>query len=202
MSKRTGPNCILALLMVFAGAQAIGQSATSKGSIGYTVVVTGSVSSYEPDLGLVTIGDVSVYVGDLVASSGISVLPGDEILLIGTQADAPGLVLGIALEFINQPRPQSITGTGKKSITGTGKQSITGTGKQSITGTGASLQSITGTGMSAQSITGTGRKSITGTGKQSITGNGSSLQSITGTGKSAQSITGTGKASITGTGSR
>jgi hypothetical protein len=174
MSKRSGPNIVLVLLVLFAGAQATAQTASSEAPYASTVVVTGLVTSYEARSGLVTIGDVTVFVGDLVVGLDVSISQGDELLLVGTDVDGTGFVWASALEFLNRTAAQSITGTGKKSITGTGRQSITGTGKQSITGTG----------------------------KQSITGTGTSLQSITGTGKSAQSITGTGKASITGTGSR
>jgi hypothetical protein len=182
MSKRNGPNCILVLLMLFAGAQATAQGLPPKSLVDSTVVVAGLVSSFDADLGLVTVDGVTVFVGDLVSTADAIPHPGDEILVVGSQSDPAGVLWAVAFEFSDRPSAQSITGTGKKSITGTGRQSITGTGKQSITGTG--------------------KQSITGTGKQSITGTGLSLQSITGTGKSAQSITGTGKTSITGTGSR
>ena len=163
------------------------------------VAVSGIVSRYDRSTGVLTIGNLSVYLVDATVENTLELWAGSEVEVIGRQA-APFAPLWASEIRASKVRVagtgrvvQSIEGTGKsmQSIEGTGfsVQSIEGTGKsvQSIEGTGLSLQSIEGTGKSAQSIEGTGRSA------QSIEGTGKSVQSIEGTGLSLQSIEGTGK---------
>lgn len=169
MSKRTGPICGLAVLMLFVGGHAFSRPATSTPIADNTVLVRGPITSYDPDTGCATIGDSEVFVGDVAADLGIDLAVGDDLTLLGMQFSSAGLIWAISIDFPpnrNVPIASapavaakvSITGTGTttQSITGTGirTQSITGTGKQSITGTGIATQSITGTGYSAKSLTG------------------------------------------------
>jgi hypothetical protein len=194
MSTRTGIRHWLSILMLVASLDAAAQTGT--------LTVAGTVTSYEKQTAIATIDELTVYVGDIFNGTGIDLVSGDHISLVGFQVDATaGFVWAIALRSpqLNVNGFPSASGAGRQSIGGTEKKSIIGvaTSMQSITGTGRSMQSITGTGRSVQSITGTGRsmQSITGTGRsvQSITGTGRSMQSITGTGRSGQSITGTGR---------
>jgi hypothetical protein len=177
------------------------------------VYLTGIVTGVDPSVGVVRVGETSIYVNDALATQGADIALGSEIEVLGRQANPNGQiwasqitsasqlavrkaseVLSIVRGEIPNVGTQSIQGTGVQSIQGTGVQSIQGTGVQSIQGTG--VQSIQGTGV--QSIQGTGVQSIQGTGIQSIQGTG--VQSIQGTG--IQSIQGTGIQSIQGTGVR
>ena len=215
MSKRTKFRHALALLMLFTGCNASAQAAESFYSSPSGVVqVQGLVSAFDPHSGLATVGDVAVYVGDVIVELGLSLNVGDDIAVVGNFVESAGFLFAINVEYVLQRSPKALGAAKKQSITGTGKQSSASLNKASTTGTGISLQSITGTGkqssasLSKVSITGTGisLQSITGTGKQSsaslskasITGTGIGLQSITGTGK--QSSASLSKASITGTG--
>jgi hypothetical protein len=175
------------------------------------VYLTGIVTGIDSSLGVVRVGETSVYANDAIAAGGIEIAIGAEIEVLGRQANpngqvwasqvrsasqlamrSPSEVLSVVRGETTLAGTRSIQGTGVQSIQGTGVQSIQGTGVQSIQGTG--IQSIQGTGI--QSIQGTGVQSIQGTGVQSIQGTG--IQSIQGTG--IRSIQGTGVRSIQGTG--
>jgi hypothetical protein len=195
MNKRTEFRHVLALLMLFTGCNALAQAAGSLYSSPTGVAqVQGLVSAFDPHLGVATVGDVPIYVGNVIVELGLTLNIGDDIAVVGNFVDSAGFLFAVSVEFVLQRSPKALSAAKKESITGTGKQSSASLSKASITGTGISLQSITGTGR--QSITGTGISS------QSITGTGISTLSITGTGISSQSITGTGirTLSITGTG--
>jgi hypothetical protein len=203
MSKRVGLCRTVSLCLLLSGANglALSQESRDQGLLAYsstdaTVFLSGVVSNFDPDLQILAIGDIQVFVADCIELTGAP-QPGSTVLILGTQNSLNNLILATTVEVIASPeaspRSRNVVETGlvAQSISGTGKQSISGTGKslQSISGTG--VQSISGTGKSIQSISGTGIQSISGTGRaQAKPSQGVSTQSISGTGR--QSISGTG----------
>src|SRR5690348_6894093 len=120
MSKRTGPNCALALLMLFVGTEAISRSPANHFAVETPVFVSGIVADIDADTGIATIGDSFVYVGDVSADIGVSLAPGDEVSLLGTPIGSSGLVLAITIDFVAGTDSHRVVATAaKQSITGT-----------------------------------------------------------------------------------
>jgi hypothetical protein len=141
------------------------------------VYLSGIVSKYNQELGVITIGGAEIYIPGAAFEATTPIEVGAELRVAGYQSIPSTRIWATQIQ-----------GMKLISIQGTGIQSIQGTGKLSIQGTG--VQSIQGTGVESLSIQGTGKLSIQGTGVQSTQGTSAKSQSIQGTGK--QSIQGTG----------
>src|SRR5687768_13649353 len=110
MNKRTEFRHVLALLMLFTGCNASAQAAESLYSSPTGVAqVQGQVSAFDPHLGVATVGDVPIYVGNVIVELGLTLNIGDDIAVVGNFVDSAGFLFAVSVEFVLQRSPKALS---------------------------------------------------------------------------------------------